>query len=165
MQVKCPKASHWFEVSVGVILVITAAAKATAAFGSAGALSVPDPIFHLQFNNLLFLVGIVEMSIAGACFLSRTKWFTSLLIAWLATSCLVYRLGLWWVGWQGPCRCLGSLTDALSINPKTADTIATALLVYLIGGSFGWLVCHCWQGRFATLTGRVDRAKADRGAV
>jgi len=53
----------------------------------------------------------------------------------LATNFVVYRVGLWWIGWHRPCGCLGNLTDLLGISPHTADTIMKLVLAYLLAGT------------------------------
>jgi len=107
-------------------------------------LAVADPIVGIPFRWLLLAVGVLELVIAGVCFFSRNQRLATLLVAWLATNFLVYRLGLWWMGWHRPCGCMGSLTNALHLSEKAADNIMKVVLAYLLIGSYGRLL---WQWR------------------
>src|SRR5262249_54776769 len=97
-------------------------------------------------GHLLFSVGIVEVGIALICFLKKRQLLSATLVAWLAAGLLVYRLGLFWMGWQLPCSCLGNLTDAIHIPPQVADYIMKGVLAYLIIGSYG-ILFHRWKKR------------------
>src|ERR1700760_2997257 len=111
-----------FNLSAGGIFCITGLAKLVSAFGAAAILHHIDPIFRIKFAYLMFFSGIIELMVAGACFFSKRQAISSILVAWLATSLLIYRLGLWWIGWHRPCSCLGSFTGALHLQEQTADT-------------------------------------------
>ena len=79
------------------------------------------------------------------------------LVVWLATSFLVYRIGLVWVGYKKPCPCLGNLTDALHIPPQTADTAMKIILAYLLIGSYATLF-WLWRQRKKTVSSSVGAA-------
>lgn len=129
--------SGGFILSAGVISAVTGIAKVVASFGKARALAVVDPIFTVKFGHLFLGVGLSEILVAAVCFFGRRPFLANALVAWLATSFAVYRLGLWWMDWKAPCGCLGHLTDALHIPPETADSIMKGVLVYLLLGSYG----------------------------
>jgi hypothetical protein len=94
----------------------------------------------LPFGYLMLTVGLLELGIAVDCLFGKTEKRSLTLVAWLATNFLVYRIGLWWVGWRKPCGCLGNLTDALHLSPQSADTIMKGLLAYLLIGSYALLI-------------------------
>jgi hypothetical protein len=95
----------------------TGLAKIFSAFGRAEVLNVIDPIFGISFRHLMLLVGIIELIVAGIC-LSIPRQNISLgLMVWLATMFLLYRAGLWRLGWNRPCSCLGNITEAIHISP------------------------------------------------
>jgi hypothetical protein len=73
------------------------------------------------------------------CIFSKRTWLPAGLLAWLATSFLIYRIGLVAIGYHRPCHCLGNLTDALHIPPQTADTAMKIILAYLLLGSYATL--------------------------
>jgi len=134
---------RWFVWSAGVLFGITGLAKVFSATGSARALDVADPIISISFRHLLLAVGLLELFIAFFCLFTDKRQFSLLAVAWLATNFVVYRVGLWWMGWHRPCGCLGNLTDLLRISPRAADNIMKSVLAYLLVGSY-WLL---WRSR------------------
>ena len=140
------KLSRFFLYSAAVILLFTAAAKFISSAGSAKILLHRDPLIGLEFQDLFRIVGSVELAVALVCIFCKQKLISVGLVAWLATSFLVYRIGLVLIGYHRPCPCLGNLTDALHIPPQTADTTMKIILAYLLIGSYAslfWL----WQQR------------------
>lgn len=140
-------ALNWFIRSAAMILLITGIAKVWTALGSVKLLTVADPIVGISFKHLMLAVGAVEIAIALACFFSKRQMLALGLVAWISTSFVVYRLGLWWMGWKSPCGCLGNLTDALHISPQTADNLMKVVLAYLLIGSYGLLIWQWREGR------------------
>lgn len=135
-----------FVIFAPVILVVAGLAKFASAFGQSKLLAVPDPLTGISFGHLMLAVGVLELVIASICLWSKSLKLKLVLIAWLATNFLIYRIGLWWIGWHKPCSCLGNLTDALHISPQTADTAMKIILAYLLIGSYAslfWL----WRQR------------------
>src|ERR1017187_1405995 len=127
---------RWLVFSFGVVLALTGCAKIVSFFGSERILYLDDPIFGIPFRYLLLLVGILEMLIAGVCFLTSKIKLSSLLVAFLATNFVIYRSALWLMGWHRPCNCMGNLADALHIPPQIADTAIKIILAYLLIGSY-----------------------------
>lgn len=127
---------RWFLVSAGLILLATGIGKCLAAIGPQRALDVPDPVFGIPFRQLFLGVGLLEQYVAMLCLCGRHVLLSLVVVAWLASNFLLYRVGLWLMGWHGPCGCAGKLTDALGIAPQTADGLMKLVLVYLlIGGA------------------------------
>jgi hypothetical protein len=143
------RGTRWFVASAGAILATTALAKVWSAFGTAKSLAVADPIIGVQFRNLLLAVGVAELIIASVCLLSTNTKVTTMLIAWITTNFLAYRLGLSWMDWHRPCGCLGNLTETLHISPQAADTVMRIVLGYLLVGSYGSLFWTWRQERNA----------------
>jgi hypothetical protein len=138
----------------GAILAIAGIAKIWTAANGLKFMRAVDPIFGVEFGHLFLSVGLLELVVAGVCLLGKREKLATVLVAWLATNFLVYRLGLWWMDWKRPCGCLGNLTDALRISPQTADNISKVLLAYLLVGSYGLLLRQWRQQRY-------DRTKPD----
>jgi len=113
-------ATCWFVGGAVVVLAVTGLAKLWSVSAPGKMLLVADPITGLAFGRLLLLVGLAELALAAVCVFGRSPRLKLVLIAWLATNFVVYRLGLWWMGWKKPCGCLGNLTDALHLSPQTA---------------------------------------------
>lgn len=133
-----------FVFSAAAILAVTGVAKLWSGLGHTKILATVDPITGVPFGQLLLAVGVAELLIVGVCLIAKSQTLKLGLIACLATDFVVYRLGLWWIGWKQPCGCMGSLTDALHISPQMADNIMKGILAYLLIGSYGLLI---WQWR------------------
>ncbi len=122
-----------FGITAGIILAGTGFAKCYSSFGHAHVLDATDPIFPLTFRHMMMVVGLIELGIALICFLDKKSFTAVTLIAWLAGTFCLYRLGLSVVGWRRPCPCLGTLTQALGISQALADMtmrlIAFSLLI------------------------------------
>jgi len=145
----------WFVSTATAILTLTGLAKLRTGLGHTKILATNDPITGLPFGQLLLAVGVAELVIFCVCLIAKSQTLKLGLIAWLATSFVVYRLGLWWMGWHKPCSCLGNLTDALHISPQLADNIMKGILAYLLVGSSGLLI---WQWRRGSAIARTRPA-------
>ena len=122
--------------TAGGALAVTGLAKAFDSVGAARALDIADPLIGLPFRHLLLLVGLAELLIAFFCLFTDKQPVSLLAVAWISTNFLVYRLGLWFIGWHRPCGCMGSLSGMLHLSPQAADNIMKAVLAYLLVGSF-----------------------------
>lgn len=138
------KAIQFFTFSAGVLFFITASAKLISASGTAGILKTSDPILHIPFRDVFWVVGACELVISLICLLTKRHLLQTVLIVWIATAFLIYRIGVSWVGYPAPCHCLGNLTDALHIPPQIADTAMKIILTYLLLGSCAAL-CWLWK--------------------
>ncbi len=132
------KVSIWFLWSAAAILVLTGLGKISSAFGTAQILTTTDPIFGIPFRVLLPIAGALELAIAALCLWKRFPLRSRLLlVAWVSTMFVTYRIGLWAMDWHHPCGCLGSLAGVLHITDQQVDTIMKLLLAYLTLASFG----------------------------
>ena len=138
---------RWFLPAAGGVLALTGLAKVCSAIGHARVLDVADPLIGLPFRQLMLLVGLAELFIAFLCLFTDKRQLSLLAVAWLSTNFLVYRLGLWWMGWHKPCSCLGSLTDTLHLSPPAADNVMKVILAYLLIGSYWILWCDWCSAR------------------
>jgi hypothetical protein len=132
--------------SAGMVLGVTALAKALSAIGPARALDIADPLIGIPVRQLLLLVGLAELFIAFFCLFTDKRRLSLLAVAWISTNFLVYRLGLWFIGWHRPCGCMGSLSDMLHLSPRAADNIMKWVLAYLLIGSYALLFVQ-WRQR------------------
>jgi hypothetical protein len=126
--------------SAGVILFVTGVAKLVSSGGSARALQTIDPFFGLPFGTVFFCGGVLELVVSHYILKWTDILARAMLVAWISTCFLVYRIGLFWMGWHKPCGCLGTLTEALHLSPAAADTIMKFVLAYLLIGSYACLV-------------------------
>jgi hypothetical protein len=146
---------EWFVVSAGVLLAATALGKAFSSIGPVRALDAPEPLTGIPFRQLLLLVGLAELLIAFFCLLTDKRRLSLAAIAWLSTNFLVYRLGLWFIGWHHPCACMGSLAGMLHLSDQAADNIMKLVLAYLQIGSYGILL---WEWRRARVGNPASEA-------
>ena len=140
------KENSKFVASAGIILIITALAKLWSSAGAAKILAFSDPILRISYTHLMMMVGVAELAVGIICLVAKNRRLSLILVAWLGTNILAYRLGLLGMGWHGSCSCLGNLTDALHIQPQTADTAMKIILAYLLIGSYATLF-WLWRQR------------------
>ena len=145
---------QWFVLSAGAVLAFTALGKAFSAIGPARALDVIDPLSGLPFRQLFLVAGLIELLIAFFCLFTDRRQFSLWAVALISTDFLLYRVGLWLVGWHHPCGCMGSWVSALHLSDRTADNFIRGFLAFLLLGSYGILFSH-WR--------RKRRAKGARG--
>jgi len=133
--------SKSFLRSAGVILIITGAAKILSCLGKERILLIKDPIIRMPYWKLMLVAGILEIAVALLCLSAKVPvWTKAAFVACIASSLLVYRLGLWYVGWHQPCACLGSLAGVLHLSPTAADNSMKAILGFLLVGSYSILL-------------------------
>lgn len=137
-------------ITTGSILTLSALAKLASALGTAKVLGMSDPLLGISYRYLLTGVAGLEILTACLCFLRKSSRLAIISVAWLCTSFLFYRVGLWWIGWKQPCKCMGTITDALHIDAQTADYIAVVLLGYMLIGSYGILLVEYRRSRLKT---------------
>ena len=134
----------WYSASVGAVLAITGFAKTLSATDPARALDTADPLIGIPFRQLLLAVGLLELLISFFCLFTDKRRFSLLAVCWISTNFLVYRLGLWFIGWHHPCGCMGSLAGALHLSDQAADNVMKGVLAYLLVGSYLLLVLQ-WR--------------------
>jgi DNA-directed RNA polymerase subunit RPC12/RpoP len=135
-----------FLPTAGTLLALLGMLKVWGWLSSANLSGVLDPVVGISSNLLMLGVGLVEIAVASVCLFTGKERLAVTLVAWLATNLVVYRSGLWWMGWRRPCGCLGYISDALRISPQAADFLSLIILAFLLVGSYGWLF---WQWRKA----------------
>jgi hypothetical protein len=151
------KLVRFFIKSTAVILFGTAMAKVISSFGGAHILEGPDPVFGIPIRALFIITAVIEIGVALVCIRGRLLSLKIGLILWLSTVFVFYRVGLWVVGYDKPCPCLGNITDALHIPPQIADTAMKIILAYLLIGSYATLFWLWRQKRKAV----SDTASSD----
>jgi hypothetical protein len=125
-----------FVRSAGCVLLLTGLAKLVSAFGTAAILNIADPIFHMQFKHIFILAGLIELIVGGICLVRPRRSWSLLLLAWVTTCFVLYRIGLPLSGWHRPCPCLGYFTESLHLSQQFADWCMKGVLMYLLLGSY-----------------------------
>jgi hypothetical protein len=140
------KLCRWLIGPAVALLAITAALKAVAATGEARILGQPDPLLGLiSMRQSMLLAAALEIVVVVLVLRAPDIVRKAALLLWIGAVFLVYRIGLWWVGFEGSCRCLGNVGDVFGISAERVDWIAKGILVYLLVGSGAILL---WYPRF-----------------
>lgn len=124
-----------FLYSTAFIFLFTGAAKLLAILGHDEVFGLPDPLLGVRFRYLLLLAGAIELIVGSMCLTVHVRGLKLALVGWTSTLLLTYRAGLRYLGYLGPCHCLGSLTGILRISPSLANLIMKYVLAYLTIGS------------------------------
>ena len=126
---------EWFVVFSGGILALDGSAKLLAILDKSQQLYFSEPIAGIEFRHLFIVLGIAEVLVACLCLFTKKRNLTLVLMAWLAANFLVYRIGLWTMGWPHPYVFLASVMKILDTSPIIADRIISLFAVILFGGS------------------------------
>ncbi len=127
-----------FKLSAALVLFLTGVAKLISAFQHVPILGVSDPLFQFLSNQeVLLLAGTLEVVVSAFLVLSRPSHSTTQIgvVLWLCSLFVCYRLGLWWIGYQEPCSCLGDAAQWLHVDPRVMGALSKAILLYLLTGS------------------------------
>lgn len=135
-----------FIKSAGIFLGIAAVAKLVSSFGRAHIVDYPDPIFLLKNRDVFRILGIIELIVTFFCFLSKNQKMQSGVIALVSSNFLFYRFGVNWLGYEGLCPCLGSMSDVMHISPEVFETALKVTMVYLLIGGVGTSF-YLWRER------------------
>lgn len=131
---------HFYFVGAIVILCVTAIAKVVSASGESRALTQPDPVFEaVSVRQLMLIAGLLEGAVIILLLRQDDLARKAAILAWISTVFAGYRMGLWWIGNNGSCGCLGNLTDFMGISAPTADWVMKLTLMYLVAGSYSIL--------------------------
>jgi hypothetical protein len=129
-----------------VLLAVTAGAKLISALGEGRILAAADPLFGFLSNRqVLFLAAAVELGVVAFIWNHRSEFFRIGLLAWISTLFLAYRAGLWAIGYQGACKCLGHLSEAIGLTPASTDLLMKGVLFYLLAGSYFYFSKFLWE--------------------
>ncbi len=100
-------------------------------------LLIPDPIFGIPYKKLLGIAAIFEIGVAISCLsLKLCNNTKAICLIVLGNTLAAYRAGLWAVGWDIPCSCMGGLADGLGLSLESASRISLGVIIYLITGGY-----------------------------
>lgn len=130
------KYARYYYISCGFLLVFAGMAKLVSGTGRVHVLNVYDPLLRVPYRYLFLVAGGLELLVAFYCFFGSNVRLKALLVACLATTFVIYRIGLVAIHYQYPCPCLGTLTTALHVPTYKADLAMKVVLAYLAVGSY-----------------------------
>lgn len=128
--------------SVAIMLITTAVGKVVMAIEGTALIDRESLIFvGLSIREVLLLTAMVETLIALFVLSGwKERRYSVMAVAWLGTVFLSYRFMLWASGYHGYCDCLGSLSQTLRLTAKQAHRFAFGILLYILVGSYGYLL-------------------------
>ena len=122
--------------SAALILATTALLKTAGALAGHPVLDAPDPLFHwFSRRQLAGGAAVFEIILAVALWRMTSAHGRCFLVSWITAVFLAYRVGLWLIGYEGICPCLGATLDAWTGSALAEDRVASGLFVYLLVGS------------------------------
>lgn len=130
------KEQNWFFKSAAVLLLLTALAKLYSSGGTAKILQVQDQLVHLGYQPVLVLAALVEIAVAVFLLKSRNDLRRSLVLLWLSSNFIAYRLGNYLLGMH-TCPCLCQLADRLPLPRGLVDIFLLVLVLWWFAGSLG----------------------------
>ena len=125
----------WFPLSAGAILMLAGTNTVLDALGRAQAYDLQDPLSGMPWRNLLLGVGLTELFIAWLALFTSRRLLALGFVAWFSCTFIMYRIGLWSMGWHHPWVFFGSLASIWGVSPLLADGIMGVTTVYLFAGS------------------------------
>lgn len=125
---------------IGGVLAFNGFAEMFAVFGKSQLLNMPDPLLGVPFRYVSLFVAIFELLVALLCLLTNKRTLSLGLAVWLAVNFLVYRIGLWSLGWHHPFSWLQGLMNSLNLSPLRADVISltTVFMLLFCGSAILW---------------------------
>jgi hypothetical protein len=123
----------------GVVLAFVGTAEIISSFGSSESLDIKDPIFGLGFRWLMGATAIIHLTLSFLILFTKRKLLGLGLTIWIVGNFLVYRIGLWTMGWM---HSSGFNFDGIGISLKATDVITVWIALFLLAAS----CVVCWMG-------------------
>lgn len=144
-QRSCKMMERLYLLGAAMILLFSAAAKIISAGERTRILENADSIvFFLSNRQMMLLAAALELCVAFGVLWPRTESLNVRtrfgLVAWLASLFAVYRAGLLLANDPRPCKCLGNCLARIGLSEWQIQSLAVAMLAYLLVPSFAWLV-------------------------
>jgi hypothetical protein len=138
------KQINWyFSFSAGLLL-LTGFAKLYASTGAATVYLIQDQLLHLGYRRLMLFASLLEMAVALFLVTSRSDLKRCLVLLWLSSNFLLYRLGNYLLRVH-LCPCLGHLSDRLPLPKGLADVLVQVLALFWFLSSLN-LLWSVWGG-------------------
>src|SRR5690242_6593783 len=120
-----------FKLVAGAILAFTGLAGLFSGMGSSQLMDMPDPLFGFSFRYVMLTLGAAQFLVGVLCVFSHRIQLSLWLAIWLAGEFLVYRIGLWSMGWHHSC---GFLYGQLGFSPQVSDFVISSSSLFLLAG-------------------------------
>lgn len=83
----------------GAILFFLGSAEILGGLARTTFASMQDPVFGISFGHVMLIFGLAQVCVAFLCLFTNRKVLSLSLVAWLSMIFVVYRAGLWSLGW------------------------------------------------------------------
>lgn len=124
-----------FIVCSCIILLLTVFAKFFSINSSLKLLDYSDPIFGLPNRILMLIAACFEAVVILFCFLPFETKLKCALVGFSGSVFLAYRLGLFVVGFEGWCACLGNFGAPLFFDPALQSySLSLVAAIMCVGG-------------------------------
>lgn len=127
-------------MSSSLIFLVTGLAKLASIGSTHSMLEDLDPVFGVSFRTLFLVVGSSELLIGVACHLSICVRLKLGLLCAFSSCILLYRLAVYYGGWNSPCNCMGVF--AANITPAQMSEIMKYVGTFICTGSWLFLVYY-----------------------
>jgi hypothetical protein len=122
-----------FKQAAGAILVFNGLASLLSGLGDNSLLDMPDPLLGFPIRYTMWALGAAQLWVGVVCVFSHRIQLSLWLAIWLAGEFLVYRIGLWSMGWHRSC---GFSYGQLGFSLRVSDFIlSSSSLILLVGGA------------------------------
>jgi hypothetical protein len=118
--------------SVAWILYCLAVIKMLSAIGSLRILEIPDPLLGVSNRSALVGVALVEFFVAGVVTGHHSDRVRALVLFWLSSMFVIYRVFSWLLDPGKPCACLGFVGSWLGLPQSVITCIALGINVYFL---------------------------------
>ncbi len=129
-----------FMRGTSVTLLLTGVAKLLSLANSRGIVESTEPLTQLPWGIVILPAGLWELALGAAAWRVYPLHRNLLLVAETATILLSYRIGIWLMGINHPCPCLGHIEVWMLFPPGATDTILTTMLTCWLAGALIYLV-------------------------
>jgi DNA-directed RNA polymerase subunit RPC12/RpoP len=153
---------HGFINSTGILLLAMATALFVANLATHTHCVVPlrDPLLNLQLPVLFWILGGIGFVAGGVCLFRKNDSAQLMIILWLGTNALFFRLGLVWTNTTGGFTgYLGDVADAFGLSCAATNNFLCAGIAYLLIGSLVGLVLLRRQPLQMALNSDMDQMK------
>jgi hypothetical protein len=134
------RAGRIFVTCSAVTLLATALLKLMNVRQGGPVLALQEPLLGLSYRSVFLLSAGTEIAVAIVALVAADVRHQLLAITWMAASFTLYRIGLSTIGYTAPCQCLGTVTEGIGIDPRSADQIARWLAWSMCSGGFALLL-------------------------
>ena len=126
---------RWFVVSAAFILLFTALVKLASFIEGGPLIERKDPVFNIKLSFFFFFSATVEIIAAAMIFGCGRNVRSCLIVLWVSSLFIIYRLTLYLIGWGGFCQCLGNFSEWSGLSNQQLNALASAMAWYLFLGS------------------------------